>query len=62
MSLAGACRAHRLHAVDDASDGPAQDHVAVAVLHGDLVGMDARVVGKRLHDGACQRASRVMRE
>jgi hypothetical protein len=31
-------------------DGPAEDDIAAEVLHGDLVGVDARVVGQRLHD------------
>jgi hypothetical protein len=43
-------------ALEDGSDGPAQDHVAVLVdLHGDLVGMDTGVVCERLHDRLLER-------
>jgi hypothetical protein len=47
---------HRLDLLDEAADGSAQRDVASVVedLHDDLVGVDARVVRERLHDGAVQ--------
>jgi hypothetical protein len=48
--------AHGLSALQEAADGPAQDHVAVFVgIHGDLVGVDPRVVCERLHDRSLER-------
>src|SRR4051812_3510065 len=44
------CRANGRFALDDGADGPPEGDVAAEGLHGDLVRVDARVAGQRLHD------------
>ena len=45
------CRARGLNLLNEASNRTAEDHGAVDRLYGDLIRVDAPVVGQRPHDG-----------